>query len=712
MDSDHCPLYIKALLKSYKDTYDQKQQTQPRFVKTKPVQNNLNTPLCSQQSSQYSVNSQNNSQSLSSGLDLASAMLKDIVEENGDYIPVTDDEPLPDGGPNHDWHIAGNHDFFASCKCEPTCSIPTNCHELFSETEKSAEKQSVAYYNSLNIPEINVLLANEKQRVIIYKVMKFLVKLFKNELTDNEKENPLRMLIQGPAGTGKTFVIKAIVRETRRLFKLNKSVLNLAPTGAASVLLPDGKTIHQIARPPMFKKKGASLSDNPSSDKNLKKLKDIGQTDGKLSIQIIMSDERGMTSPSVLAYLDHRLKELSLVSESVIKSDSHFFGNVPVFLFFGDLWQLGPIGLTEKDLFKQPSPSASPSNIAGHAIYRSFNDIYTLDEILRQKPDQQKLLKRLGRIRKGQITKDDWHDINSRALSNLTRDEVDNFSHNNVLYLTETWQIANEYNTKTFIKIDKPVARVQSTGRGRTHVLNPHTQIGQIPLTSLFSPGCRVILSKNQNSLTQYGLNNGAMGNVIAILYNEDEKPPLPPHSVIVDFPKYHGPSFFTKHPTWVPIIQNEGRCESNCCYRKGFPILPGYALTIPKCQGMTIGESQPCTNMVVNLTESTFQEKRGLGQAYTAFSRCSKDSEWAIGQQISWERLEVINNHPDIQLRTAEDQRLSTKAKEIFEKSPVSIGDYLQLITEIDQLANDNITDAMCSNLFNCNCCFHFQNN
>ena len=41
---------------------------------------------------------------------------------------------------------------------------------------------------------------------------------------------------------------------------------------------------------------------------------------------------------------------------------------------------------------------------------------------------------------------------------------------------------------------------------------------------------------RNQGPLTTFGLNNGAMGTVVAILYPENSKPPAQPDAVIVNF--------------------------------------------------------------------------------------------------------------------------------------------------------------------------------
>ena len=78
-----------------------------------------------------------------------------------------------------------------------------------------------------------MLLANPLQRVIIgINLEKLLdVKAGQNNIP------PSRLFVQGFGRTGKTFTITAITYITRRLFRRNSSVLNMAPTSAASNLI-------------------------------------------------------------------------------------------------------------------------------------------------------------------------------------------------------------------------------------------------------------------------------------------------------------------------------------------------------------------------------------------------------------------------------------------------------------------------------------------
>ena len=144
--------------------------------------------------------------------------------------------------------------------------------------------------------------------------------------------------------------------------------------------------------------------------------------------------------------------------------------------------------------------------------------------------------------------------------------------------------------------------------------------MGQIPNVSIVAAGYRVILTKNQGSLTRLGLNNGALGTVISIVYKEGVKPPAFPEVIVVDFPKYKGQQWHPDHPTWIPIPLNKVYCDAKCCYREGFPLITGYALTITKSQGMTIGKNQQIINVIIKLSPEIGMEAKNYGAAYIAF--------------------------------------------------------------------------------------------
>ena len=267
----------------------------------------------------------------------------------------------------------------------------------------------------VSLTESNLLLANELQRVAISMVAKHLFHIAKPVDDCSSCEPQISMLLGGTAGTGKTFVLNAINRISQRLFKRNGAVLNLAPTGAASVLIPNGRTIHSVIPMPRKKKKKDQLTtqlcDHPMSDNNRNKLRRYtGTSEDERKIQALIVDERSQIPHDIIAWISHRMSE-------ALKDDSEF-GGTPFALFSGDNGQLGPIGSV--DLHLKPKKPSTPIEDKGCALYQSFDNVIILDQTMRQGPDQLEFLKLLLRIRSGEITQSDLQSINSRYEGNLS----------------------------------------------------------------------------------------------------------------------------------------------------------------------------------------------------------------------------------------------------------------------------------------------------
>ena len=232
--------------------------------------------------------------------------------------------------------------------------------------------------------------------------------------------------------------------------------------------------------------------------------------------------------------------------------------------------------------------------------------------------------------------------------------------------------------------------------------------MSQIPNVCIVATGCRVVLTKNQKSMTKLGLNNGAIGTVVAIVYNKGKKPPTFPEFIVVDFPKYKGPPMYEEHPTWVPITVNTVHCEHKCCMREGYPLKSGYAITIAKSQGLTIGKDELVTCAIIKLSPKIDMEKLCYGLAYTALSRVSEDEDWCLAEAIPFERLQYLNRHPKKKVREHEENRLKAMSEIFVSKNKCSVSDYLNLLKQIDIFCNDGISDAVCQDGNQCSCVYH----
>lgn len=100
------------------------------------------------------------------------------------------------------------------------------------------------------------------------------------------------------------------------------------------------------------------------------------------------------------------------------------------------------------------------------------------------------------------------------------------------------------------------------------------------------------------------GLFNGATGKIVDIIYSNGNRPEDSlPDVVMVEFETYKGPTFIQENGKVVPVFPVDRKldCPCNSCYRKQIPLKLGWATTIHKCQGMTIGQSKAFNYIVIN---------------------------------------------------------------------------------------------------------------
>ena len=298
--------------------------------------------------------------------------------------------------------------------------------EWLTNVSAEAENGEIQHGNDCDFPDVKPLLVNYKQVMSILINMRTLFGIAKGEVEPTGVSN--RLMIQCCAGTGKSQIIQILTRLTRRLFKCNRAVLNTSYTGAASNRLPDGRTTHSFVHPPRKPKIAGdtlSIKDCPLSAPNMRKLKNVVTSGGKVKVMCCNTDELSFVGQNHMAWYDQRLCTLSNSIYPVLEKRQ--FGCIPSFNLLGDNLQLGPIDDT--DLYEKPVLSSKPCAIAGHFLYNSFTDCIVLDEVMRQRPSQKKLLRRL--IRCGEVTEQDWNEINERAFCNLTDDEKVNFGNDN-----------------------------------------------------------------------------------------------------------------------------------------------------------------------------------------------------------------------------------------------------------------------------------------
>jgi hypothetical protein len=95
--------------------------------------------------------------------------------------------------------------------------------------------------NELSLLDVNISSLNVEQKIAFNLVMKTLIE-FENNSTDF---TPLRLIVAGSAGCGKSYLIKCLVKAVKMFYNFNKSVHVLCPTGNSANLI-SGVTIHSF----------------------------------------------------------------------------------------------------------------------------------------------------------------------------------------------------------------------------------------------------------------------------------------------------------------------------------------------------------------------------------------------------------------------------------------------------------------------------------
>lgn len=217
-------------------------------------------------------------------------------------------------------------------------------------------------------------------------------------------------------------------------------------------------------------------------------------------------------------------------------------------------------------------------------------------------------------------------------------------------------EVADE-NIKSLRALRSPINKLTAIHDSSSSKTRSDDHTENLPATLYLSVNCKVMLLRNL--FTRYGLVNGACGYLKDFLYGDSRS--LPEY-LIIDFPNYRGPPFYTEpdRRTWVPIpkcVCKWGDRQQH--FRESFPVTIAYALTVWKSQGMTI--TGP---VLVNLGD----RERDHGCSYVALSRVTSISNLCIGAGISLHRLTAaISEGKKLKERLKEDERLDLLCNQQF---------------------------------------------
>lgn len=357
------------------------------------------------------------------------------------------------------------------------------------------------------------------------------------------------VLMLGSAGTGKSFIIEKIKQ------LLPEKKIFLTSTTGISALNIGGSTVHSFF--------GIGLGDKPT-EKLLAKIRRNPDIVKKLKLEnlLVVVDEVSMLPDELLTKLDSILKRLR-------RNFDKPFGGVQL-LFSGDFLQLETINAT---------------NILDNELIKDFSKVI-LTQNYRQQGDLE-FQNLLGRLRINQLTDND--DLILKKTSENILDD------NTVRLFCINSKVTN-YNTEKFNSIPGEIHKFTAkiTGKCDKSLQELKKQFSSKNMDTLeLKKGTRVMLTWNVD--TESGLVNGSTGTVKDFIRN----------GVLVTFDKVG--DFLIEKQEWCITDDSERPLAKS----QQIPLMVSYALSIHKCQGITL------TNAIIDLSQAFCNH-----QVYVALSR------------------------------------------------------------------------------------------
>jgi len=350
------------------------------------------------------------------------------------------------------------------------------------------------------------------------------------------------------------------------------------------------------------------------------------------------------------------------------------WGDIPVVVMFGDDYQLPPV--LDSPVYRCRSKSTIA--MRGSIIWKQFDKCINLKTVVRQNESEGDLKKFLIAIRDYKVTNDQVLWLQKFQWEDLIRLHGSNFEQSfeeGALYLYSTKREVNEHNRSKLEAINKfvPVIKSSAECKGKHALSVTEDKNGGLAKHIFLAEGCKVFLTSNL--CISFGLFNGSPGVIRHIIYVDGNKPQLinsRPNFVIVEFPSYSGPAFVDFNPKLVPIVPIGRPVDCSCsgCTRLQLPLRVGFATTIHRSQGMTIGQGQPNRYVVIHPGKESF-EKKSPGARFVAFSRAKSSGSATIYPDFALHKNFLSNN--DLLCIKVDNELTRERNKEIERLSKIA---------------------------------------
>ena len=435
---------------------------------------------------------------------------------------------------------------------------------------------------------------------------------------------PLRMVLYGEGGTGKSRVIQTIT-EAFATRGVSHMLMKAAYTGVAASLV-DGKTTHVIGSLSL------GLKDDVS-DAAKKKLQDFWR-----NIRYLVVDEYSMLSKSFLASLSRNISIGMEGSQGYQREMS--FGGLNVILC-GDLHQFPPVACAKREPLYYPISSDDKlATQVGRKIYEEFSTVVILKEQMRVTDPTWRDF--LNHLRYGRVELRHLKMLRTLLLKRQTKTTPPPLSSNTtsspdphldflgaIDFSAQPWADASLITPRHAVRTRWNQAATQKectesknrlfacpsldTIKGSPLTLEERYALASLPKKSRkrdkglpefihLAIGMNVMVTNNLQ--TDLDITNGARGVVTSIILSPDE-PPLDegpvhtlkylPECVLVKLSRTRAAALPSLEEGVIPIhrvstkTQIRIRGKSRTVTRTQFPITGAYAFTDYRAQGQTI---------------------------------------------------------------------------------------------------------------------------
>ena len=211
-----------------------------------------------------------------------------------------------------------NHDWVNDAQKNYSREDLSNVREFLSQASTNVKEVS----RGNDEDNVDIQNLNQKQKTVHQRI----VKHYQDIISGNQPE-PLRIIVMGTAGTGKSYLIRTIRKQLNMMAgnDTNTPIRVIAPTGVAAYNI-NGATVHSTLSLPIYNNQSTELDGN-----RLKQLQERLH-----DVIYIIIDEKSMVGRRMLSLIDLRLRQ------ATPERKDEPFGGKSVILF-GDFGQLPPV---------------------------------------------------------------------------------------------------------------------------------------------------------------------------------------------------------------------------------------------------------------------------------------------------------------------------------------------------------------------------------